>query len=101
MAELARQRLLKVANVTKVTIYGTQEERIFVNFDHVKIASLGIGPQAILDSLANRTCCAGGIVQTDGPRIPLRVTGAFDGVETVKNTPVASANGTSCGSATS
>jgi multidrug efflux pump subunit AcrB len=95
VAESARQRLLKVPNVTKVTIYGAQEERIFVNFDHVKIASLGIGPQAILDSLAKQNAVVpAGIVQTDGPRIPLRVTGAFDGVETVKNTPVASANGT-------
>jgi multidrug efflux pump len=36
VAESARQRLLKVPNVTKVTMYGTQEERIFVDFDHVK-----------------------------------------------------------------
>lgn len=95
VAESARQRLLKVPNVTKVTIYGTQEERIYVNFDHVKIANLGIGPQAILDSLAKQNAVVpAGIVQTDGPRIPLRVTGAFDGVATVENTPVASANGT-------
>jgi multidrug efflux pump subunit AcrB len=95
VAESARQRLLKVPNVTKVTIYGTQEERIFVDFDHVKLASLGIGPQAILDSLAKQNAVVpAGIIQTDGPRIPLRVTGAFDGVETVKDTPVASANGT-------
>ena len=95
VAESARQRLLKVPNVTKVTIYGTQEERIFVDFDHVKLSSLGVGPQAILDSLAKQNAVVpAGIIQTDGPRIPLRVTGAFDGVETVKNTPVASANGT-------
>jgi multidrug efflux pump subunit AcrB len=95
VAESARQRLLKVPNVTKVTIYGTQEERIFVDFDHVKLANLGIGPQAILDSLAKQNAVVpAGIVQTNGPRIPLRVTGAFDGVETVKNTPVASASGT-------
>lgn len=95
VAESARQRLLKVPNVTKVTIYGTQEERIFVDIDHVKLANLGVGPQAILDSLAKQNAVVpSGIVQTDGPRIPLRVTGAFDGVETVKNTPVASSNGT-------
>jgi multidrug efflux pump len=95
VAESARQRLLKVPNVTKVTIYGTQEQRIFVDFDHVKLSSLGIGPQAILDSLAKQNAVVpAGIIQTDGPRIPLRVTGAFDGVETVKDTPVASANGT-------
>jgi multidrug efflux pump subunit AcrB len=95
VVESARQRLLKVPNVTKVTIYGTQEERIFVDIDHVKLASLGVGPQAILDSLAKQNAVVpAGTVQTDGPRIPLRVTGALDGVETVKNTPVASTNGT-------
>jgi multidrug efflux pump len=95
VAESARQRLLKVPNVTKVTIYGTQEERIFVDIDHVRLANLGVGPQAILDSLAKQNAVVpAGIVQTDGPRIPLRVTGAFDGVETVSNTPVASSNGT-------
>ena len=95
VAESARQRLLKVPNVTKVTIYGTQEQRIFVDIDNVKLANLGVGPQAILDSLAKQNAVVpAGIVQTDGPRIPLRVTGAFDGVETVKNTPVASGNGT-------
>jgi len=95
VAESARQRLLKVPNVTKVTIYGTQEERIFVDIDHVKLASLGIGPQAILDSLAKQNAVVpAGIVQTEGPRIPLRVTGAFDGVETIKDTPVASPSGT-------
>jgi multidrug efflux pump subunit AcrB len=95
VAESARQRLLKVPNVTKVTIYGTQEERIFVDFDHVKLATLGIGPQALLDSLAKQNAMVpAGVVQTDGPRIPLRVTGALDGVETVKSTPVAAKDGT-------
>ncbi|MBI5264022.1 MAG: efflux RND transporter permease subunit [Bradyrhizobium sp.] len=95
VAESVRQRLLRVPDVTKVTIYGTQEERIFVDFDHVKLANLGVGPQAIIESLAKQNAVVpAGIVQTDGPRIPLRVTGAFNGVETVKNTPVASSNGT-------
>src|SRR5215470_15678043 len=95
VAESARQRLLKVPNVTKVTIYGTQEERIFVDIDHVKLANLGVGAQTILDSLAKQNAVVpAGIVQTDGPRIPLRVTGAFDGVETVKDTPVGASNGT-------
>ena len=103
VAESARQRLLKVPNVTKVTIYGTQEERIYVNFDHVKIASLGIGPQAILDSLAKQNAVVpAGIVQTDGPRIPLRVTGAFDGVADGRRTPPSPPRmERSCGSATS
>jgi hypothetical protein len=32
VAEAFRQRLLKVKNVTKVNLYGTQDEKIFVEF---------------------------------------------------------------------
>ncbi|MGO3928512.1 efflux RND transporter permease subunit [Rhodopseudomonas pseudopalustris] len=93
VAEAARQRLLKVNNVSKVTIYGTQDERIFVDFDHVKLANLGIAPQAIFDSLARQNALSlAGMMQTASTRIPLRVTGAFDGVKAVEETPVA-ANG--------
>lgn len=94
MAEQVRQRLLKVPNVSKVTIYGTQDERIFVDFDHVKLANLGIAPRAIFDSLAKQNDLAPvGMVQTQSTRIPLRVSGAFDGVRAVEETPIAS-NGT-------
>ncbi len=41
-AEGMRQRLLKVPDVTKVNIYGTQDERIFVEFSHAKLATLGL-----------------------------------------------------------
>ncbi|MDQ2078974.1 efflux RND transporter permease subunit [Xanthobacteraceae bacterium Astr-EGSB] len=95
IAETVRQRLLKVKNVTKVNLYGAQDERIFVDFDHVKLATLGITPQAIFDSLAKQNAMVpAGTVQSSSPRIPLRVTGALDGVEAVKATPVAAANGT-------
>ncbi|MGP9811583.1 efflux RND transporter permease subunit [Rhodopseudomonas sp. NSM] len=94
LAEQVRQRLLKVPNVSKVTIYGTQDERIFVDFDHVKLANLGIAPRTIFDSLARQNDLAPvGMVQTQSTRIPLRVSGAFDGVRAVEETPIAS-NGT-------
>jgi len=53
-AEGMRQRLLKVPGVTKVDLYGTQDERIFVEFSHAKLATLGITPQALFDSLRNK-----------------------------------------------
>ena len=48
-AEGMRQRLLKVAGVTKVNLYGSQDERIFVEFSHAKLATLGITPQALFE----------------------------------------------------
>ena len=90
-AEGLRQRLLKVSGVTKVDIYGTQDEKIFVEFSHAKLATLGITPQALFDSLAKQNnVVPAGTVETSAQRVPLRVTGALDGVKAVAETPVES-----------
>src|SRR5579864_6474587 len=90
-AEGLRQNLLKVAGVTKVDIYGTQDERIYVEFSHAKLATLGITPQALFDSLAKQNnVVPAGTVETSAQRVPLRVTGALDGVKAVAETPVES-----------
>src|SRR5438046_1402286 len=89
VAEGMRQRLLKVAGVTKVNLYGSQDERIFVEFSHAKLATLGITPQALFDSLAKQNnVTPAGTVETSSQRVPLRVTGALDGAKAVAETPV-------------
>src|SRR5215472_13974113 len=90
-AEGFRQRLLKVPGVTKVDLYGVQDERIFVEFSHAKLATLGITPQAVFDSLAKQNnVVPAGTVETSSQRVPLRVTGALDGARAVAETPVES-----------
>jgi multidrug efflux pump len=90
-AEGMRQRLLKVPGVTKVDIYGLQDEKIFVEFSHAKLATLGITPQALFDSLAKQNnVTPAGTVETSSQRVPLRVTGALDGAKAVAETPVES-----------
>src|ERR1700750_3412914 len=91
VAEGFRQRLLKVPGVTKVDMYGNQDERIFVEFSHAKLATLGITPQALFDSLAKQNnVVPAGTVETSSQRVPLRVTGALDGAQAVAETPVES-----------
>src|SRR5690348_513812 len=91
VAEGFRQRLLKVPGVTKVDMYGNQDERIFVEFSHAKLATLGITPQALFDSLAKQNnVTPAGTVETSSQRVPLRVTGALDGAKAVAETPVES-----------
>jgi multidrug efflux pump len=93
VAEAFRQRLLKVKNVTKVNLYGTQDEKIFVEFSHAKLATLGITPDQLFQSLARQNAIVpAGILETTAQRVPLRVTGALDGVKAVAETPV-EANG--------
>src|SRR6201987_4073966 len=90
-AEGLRQKLLKVNGVTKVDLYGTQAEGIFVEFSHAKLATLGITPQALFDSLAKQNnVTPAGMVETSAQLVPLLVTGALDGAKAVAETPVES-----------
>jgi len=91
IAEALRVELLRVPNVTKVNLYGQQDERIFVEFSHAKLATLGVSTQSLFDSLARQnSVVATGVVETSSQRVALRVTGALDGVKAVAETPIES-----------
>jgi multidrug efflux pump len=88
-AEDIRQRLLRVPNVNKVDLIGEQPEKIFIELSHAKLATLGITPQQIFDSVARQNAVtSGGSVDTTADRINLRVTGAFSGVDAIAAVPV-------------
>jgi multidrug efflux pump subunit AcrB len=88
-AEDIRQRLLRVANVNKVDIIGERPEKIFIELSHGKLATLGVTPQQIFDSVAKQNAVvAGGSVDTSADRVNLRVTGAFSGVDAIAGVPV-------------
>src|SRR5262249_47950524 len=77
-AEDIRQRLLRVPNVNKVDFIGDQAQKIFIEFSHAKLATLGITPQQIFDSVTRQNAVqAGGAVDTAADRVNLRVTGGF------------------------
>jgi multidrug efflux pump subunit AcrB len=89
VAEALRQRLLRVPGVVKVNLYGVQDEKIFVEFSHAKLATLGVPPQTLFDSLARQNAVvSAGTVETGAQRVPVRVTGALDGARAVAETPV-------------
>lgn len=89
-AENIRQRLLRVPDVEKVRFYGEQDERIFVEFSHAKLATLGIDPQAVFDSIAAQNAVTpSGEIETASDRVFLRVEGALEGAAAVAAVPVA------------
>lgn len=88
-AETLRQRLLHVPGVKKVNIIGEQAERIFVSFSHDRLATLGLSPQDIFAALNNQNVLTpAGSVETQGPEVFLRVDGAFDTLQKIRDTPV-------------
>ena len=88
-AEIVRQRLLRTEGVAKVDIVGVREQRIFIEFSHRKLATLGITPQAIFDSVARQNAVTpAGSIETNADRINVRVAGAFKGAAAIAEVPI-------------
>jgi multidrug efflux pump subunit AcrB len=88
-AESLRQRLLHVPGVKKVNIIGEQAERIFVSFSHDRLATLGISPQDIFTALNSQNVLTpAGSIEASGPQVFIRLDGAFDTLEKIRETPI-------------
>lgn len=90
-AEVLRQRLLHVPGVKKVNIIGERPERIFVEFSHDRLATLGISPQDVFAALNGQNALTpAGSVETHGPTVFVRLDGALDELDKIRNTPIVS-----------
>ncbi|TXE41899.1 efflux RND transporter permease subunit [Serratia marcescens] len=88
-AESLRQRLLHVPGVKKVNIIGEQAERIFVSFSHDRLATLGVSAQDIFAALNNQNVLTpAGSIDTRGPQVFIRLDGAFDTLQKIRETPI-------------
>jgi multidrug efflux pump subunit AcrB len=76
--EAVRSKLLRVPDVSKVSVLGAQDERIFVEFDMRTLAGLGFDPSALVAALAAQNVVRPtGVIQTGDESISLRVSGSF------------------------
>jgi len=88
-AERFRQQLLHVPGVKKVNIVGEQPERIYVEFSHERLATLGVSPQQVFSALnAQNVLTPAGSVETKGPEVFVRLDGAFDELQKIRDTPI-------------
>src|SRR5689334_16644466 len=89
-AETLRQRLLHVAGVKKVNIQGERPERIFVDFSYARLANLGVSPRDIFAALQRQNAVtAAGSIDTNGPQVFIRLDGAYDDLQKIRDTPIA------------
>lgn len=76
--EAIRSELLRVPDVAKVELLGAQDETVFVEFDQARLASLGISPGLVRDTLrAQNLVRPGGTLRSGTDAISVRVSGAF------------------------
>jgi multidrug efflux pump subunit AcrB len=73
-----RKQLLALPDVSKIEILGAQDERVYVEFSHEKLAGLGLDRSALIAALESQNAVTpAGVVQTTDEKILVRVSGAF------------------------
>ncbi len=93
-ADQARQKLLDVKDVAKVELFGVQDEKLFVEISHKRLAVLGLDMNAVLAQLGQQNAVApAGTVQTPLDVVQVRVAGAFHSVDELRAMPIRAASG--------
>ncbi|GGY34459.1 efflux RND transporter permease subunit [Pseudoduganella albidiflava] len=93
-ADFVRQQLLRVSKVSKVELFGVQDEKIDIEFSHQKFAQLGIPFEQIVSQIATQnTIEATGTLVTPTDNLQVRVTGALTTVKDLESLELR-ANGT-------
>jgi multidrug efflux pump subunit AcrB len=76
--EGARSRILRVPDVSKVEVLGAQDERIFLEFEPRRLATIGLTLQQVVAALQQQNAVQPtGVIETGAERVALRVSGAF------------------------
>jgi multidrug efflux pump len=88
-ADTLAKELRRVPDVKRVDLFGVQEEQIHIDISPARFAALGIGIEAVAESLQQQNLVApAGAIDTGEERITLRVSGAFDLVSHIREVPI-------------
>ena len=88
-AEEIRRILLGVSNVKKVELIGVQPEKIYIEMESSKLAQLGIDPAIMMAAVQGQSAMtASGMIETASDNVYLRVSGVFQNMDALGNTPI-------------
>lgn len=84
-AEAIRQELLRLPDVAKVEFFGEQDQRVYVEFSPLKLASLGIDPKTLMAAISEQNSkLAGGYFELSQERVYLRAEGEFSDLDDIR-----------------
>ena len=94
LADGVRQQLLRVPDVSKVELFGAQDEKVFIEISQKRLAQLGIDFNQVLAQIGQQNAVeASGAVQTPLDVVQVRVQGQFQAVEELGAMPIRGASG--------
>lgn len=94
-ADLVRQRLLKVKDVSKVEIFGAQDEKIFIEIPYKRLVQLGLDFSQVLAQMGQQNAVEpAGVFTAPQEVLQVRVEGQFASIDDLRQLPIR-ANGAS------
>ncbi|WP_051675675.1 efflux RND transporter permease subunit [Polaromonas glacialis] len=93
-ADDVRQQLLRVPDVSKVELFGVQDEKVFVEVSQKRLATLGLDLNQVLTQLGQQNAVeSAGAVQTPLDVVQVRVAGQFEAIEQLRAMPIRGSSG--------
>jgi len=90
-AKQLRDGMLRLDNVGKIDIWGTQEERVFVEYNDARLAELGLSVSQVSGILqARNILISGGSLLAGDERLELEPSGNFNTIEELGRTVIGS-----------
>ncbi len=88
-ADFVRQQLLAVPTVSKVELYGMQDEKLYIEFSSKKFGQLGIPFEAVVAQINSQNAVEGsGVLVTPTDNLQVRVSGALMSTKDLENLPL-------------
>ena len=93
-ADRVRQRLLRVPDVAKVELFGVQDEKVFIEISHRKLAQMGLDMPSVLAQLGQQNAVeSAGTVLSSQDVVQVRVAGQLRSLEDLRAMPIRGASG--------
>ncbi len=93
-ADDVRHKLLRVADVNKVELFGVQDEKLYIEISQKRLAQLGLDLGQVLAQLAQQNAVeSAGTLSTPLDMVQIRVGGQFEAVEQLSAMPIRGSSG--------
>jgi len=93
-ADNVRQELLRVQDVSKVELFGVQDEKLYIEISQKRLSQLGLDLNQVLAQLGQQNAVeAAGTMQTPLDVLQVRVAGQFERIEELQSMPIRGSTG--------
>lgn len=81
-----QDKLSTISGISKIELYGNQDERIYLHFDIASLGNYGIAPEQVTAALsAQNIILSGGTIEVNGRNVQIEPSGRFLDLEEIRN----------------